>query len=139
MFCEEPEILFQLLIHLFGLFIYLWMECCQQFCLNPQHSIQLLCYLCYKMQSLLFDFGNLCNFYILSLNNCANPSTNVPSVIATKCVILDNLSQTTRIASFPATNSNFIIKSTVKYIHGFFSISLNFNFSASTSVLFFIH
>ena len=33
--------------------------------------------------------GNPYNFYILSLNSLARPSANVPSVVATKCVIFD--------------------------------------------------
>ena len=45
--------------------------------------------------------GNLYNFHILFLNNL-NPFTDVPSVVATKCVILNNLLQTTKIAFFPA-------------------------------------
>ena len=36
--------------------------------------------------------------------------------------ILDNLSQTTRITSFPATNGNLEMKSTIKCIYGFSSI-----------------
>jgi len=83
--------------------------------------------------------GNLCNFYTLSLNNLANPSADVPSVIATKCVIIDNLSQTTRIAFFPATNSNFVMKSTIRYIHSTLCTLLNFNSPTSISVLFFMH
>ena len=51
---------------------------------------------------------------------------------------MDNLSLTTRIVSFLATNSNFIIKSTIRCVHSSFGISLNFNFPASTSILFFI-
>ena len=61
--------------------------------------------------------GNLCNFHTLSLNNCTNPFADVLSVVATEYIILDNLLQTTRIASFPATNGNFVIKSTVRYIY----------------------
>ena len=80
--------------------------------------------------------SNLCNFYILSLNNLANPFTNVSSVIATKCVILDNLLQTTRTTSFFATNGNLVIKSTIGYAHSFSGTLLNFNFSISTSVYF---
>ena len=82
--------------------------------------------------------SNLHNFHMLFLNNSASLFANIPSVIATKCVILDNLSQTTIIASFPATNDNFVIKSTVKCIYSFFGTSLNFNFTASISILFFI-
>jgi len=44
--------------------------------------------------------------------------------------ILNNLLQTTRIASFLAINDNFLIKSTVRCSHGFFSILLT-----STSLL----
>ena len=64
-------------------------------------------------------FSNPCNFHILSLNNLANPFTNIFFAVATKWAILDNLSQTTRIASFPVlwqllvtkTNSNTSNKS----------------------------
>ena len=76
-------------------------------------------------------FGNLSNFHTLSLNNLANSSTNVSSIIITKCIILDNLLQTTIIASFLTTNSNFVIKSTIKYVYSFFRTSLNFNFLAN--------
>ena len=57
---------------------------------------------------------NPCNFYMLSLNSLANFSTNVFSIVATKYIILDNLLQTTRTAFFLATNSNFVMKSTVR-------------------------
>ena len=82
--------------------------------------------------------SSLYNFHMLSLNNLSSPSANVPSVVATKCIILDNLLQTTRIVFFPATNGNFVIKSTVRCVYGFFRTSLNFNFPIGTSVLFFI-
>jgi len=78
------------------------------------------------------------NFYTLSLNSLASSSTNVSSVIAIK-YILDNLLHTTKIVSFPTTNSNFMMKSTFEYIYSFSSILLNFNFSVGTSVLFFIY
>ena len=70
--------------------------------------------------------------------NYANPFTNVLSIVITKCVILDNLSHTTKIVSFPATNSNFVMKSTVKYVHGFSNILFAINFSTSIFILFFI-
>ena len=82
--------------------------------------------------------SNPCNFHTLSLNNLANSSANVPSVIVTKCIILDNLSQTTKIISFLATNSNFVIKSTIRCVHSFSSTSLSFNFPTGAFVLFFI-
>ena len=43
-----------------------------------------------------------------------------------------------RIASFPATNSNLVLKSTIKYVHSFSGTSFAINFSTSTSVQFFI-
>ena len=80
--------------------------------------------------------SNLYNFHTLSLNSLASSSTDVSSVIAMKCIIFDNLLQTTKIAYFPATNSSFVIKSTVRCIHGFSGILLNFSFPAGTSILF---
>jgi len=61
--------------------------------------------------------SNPYNFYTLSLNNFANSSADVSPVVATKYVILDNLSYITKIISFPATNRNFVTKSTVKCIY----------------------
>jgi len=83
-------------------------------------------------------FSKLYNFYMLFLNNLAKPSADILFVVATKCLIFDNLSHTTRITSFPATNSYLIIKFTIRCIYGFFGILLNFNFPTYTSVLFFI-
>ena len=82
--------------------------------------------------------SNLCNFHTLSLNNLANSSTVIPSVVATKYVILENLLQTTRITSFPAITGNFVMKSTIRCIYSFSGTSLSFNFPASAPILFFI-
>jgi len=44
---------------------------------------------------LLFDTtfsSKPCSLYTLSLNNLANPSAVVPSIVATKCIIFDSLS-----------------------------------------------
>ena len=79
-----------------------------------------------------------CNFYTLSLNNHAKSSADVLSVVATKCAILDNLSQTIRITSFPATNSNLVMKSTIKCVYSFSGTSFTINFPASASIWFFI-
>ena len=79
--------------------------------------------------------GNLYNFHILSQSSLANPSTEVPSIIATKYIIFDNWLQTTRIEFFLAIISNFVIKSTVRWVHGFFGISLNFNFSTTVKIV----
>jgi len=83
-------------------------------------------------------FSNLCNLYTLSLNNLASPSADVLFIIAIKWVIFDNLSKTTKIISFSTTNSNFVIKPTVRCVHSFFSTSFAINFSISVPVLFFI-
>ena len=83
--------------------------------------------------------GKLCNLYILSLNNLANPSAIIPSITATKCVIFYNLLQTTRIAFVSATISNLVIKFTKTCVQDFSETSPSFNFSTTSSVLFFIH
>jgi len=57
-------------------------------------------------------FGNPCSFHMLSLNNLANPSANVFSIVGMKCTILVNLSTTTKIESYPCANSNLVMKST---------------------------
>ena len=82
--------------------------------------------------------GSPCNFHTLFLNNLANPFVDVPSVVATKCIILNNLLQTTRIVFFLATNSNFVMKSTVRCVHSFSGVLLSFSFPTGTSILFFI-
>ena len=55
----------------------------------------------------------LFNFYILSLNNQANPSAIILSVVTTKYIIFNNPSHTTKITFFSATYVYFVIKSTV--------------------------
>ena len=92
----------------------------------------------YSPLSNITPSGNLYNFYTLFINNCTSPSTNVPSVVVTKFVILNNLSQTTRIASFPATNNNLVMKSTIKYVYGLSGTLFTISFFASISVQFFI-
>jgi len=42
----------------------------------------------------------LCNFHILSLNNLANLSADVFSVVGIKCTIFVNLLTTTKIESY---------------------------------------
>ena len=83
--------------------------------------------------------GNPCSLHALSLKSLANPFAIVSSVVATKCVIFDSLLQTTKITSFPATIGNLVIKSTNMCVHSFSRTSPNFNFPATSSVLFFIH
>ena len=71
----------------------------------------------------------------LHLNNLANSSTHISSVIVIKCAIFDNLLHTTRIVFFSTTNSNFIIKSTIRYIHGFSNILFAISFPARAFIL----
>ena len=66
--------------------------------------------------------SNSYSFQMLSLNNHASSSIVVPSIIATKYAIFDNLSHTTSIASFPTTNGNLVIKFTTKCVYSFPSI-----------------
>ena len=92
--------------------------------LNSQHSFNSLVNStanCGPLSKIILS-SNLCNFHMLSLNSLTNPSADVSSIIAIKCVILDNLLYITKITSFLATNSNFVMKSTVKYVHSLFSI-----------------
>ena len=72
---------------------------------------------------------------ILFLNNLANPFV-VPSVIATKYTIFNNLSHTTRIAFFPTINSSFVIKFTIRYVYDFSGILSAIKISTGISVLF---
>ena len=83
-------------------------------------------------------FSKLCSFYTLSLSNLANHSAIIFSVVIMKCVIFGNPAHTTQIAFFPVTNSNFMMKSTIKCINGFFRTLFAISFSASNSILFLI-
>jgi len=62
--------------------------------------------------------GNPYNFYILSLNSLANPFTNILFIVVTKCIILNNLSHTTKIMSFSAVkySSHLIIQDLEGYL-----------------------
>ena len=82
--------------------------------------------------------GNLCNFYILFLNNFVKPSTIIFSVIIIKCNIFKNLLYTTKIKSWFLDTSNFIIKFTDICCYSFSSIVFGLSFSTSISILFFI-
>ena len=77
----------------------------------------------------------LCIFHILFLNSYASSSL---LLLLKVCVILDNLLHTTKITSFLTTNSDFIIKSTIRYIHNFSRISFAISFLARDSIQFFI-
>ena len=82
--------------------------------------------------------GNPYNFHMLFLNNLTNSSADIPSIVVTKYVILNNLLQTTRITSFPATNSNFVIKSTDICCYIFSNTIFSLNFPTGIFILFFI-
>jgi len=80
--------------------------------------------------------GNPYNFYTLSLNNLANSSTDVFSIVEIKCTILVNLSTTTRIESYSCASGNLVMKSTEMYAQGFSRIEFGINFPASCSMQF---
>ena len=67
---------------------------------------------CSSLSGIIFS-SNLCNFYILSLNNLADYFANVPSVVAIKYTIFDNLLHTTSIVFFLTTNGNLVMKFTI--------------------------
>ena len=84
--------------------------------------------------------SSLCSLHTLSLKSLANSSAIVPSVVITKCVIFDSLSQTTKIAFFLTTISNLVLKSTnmcVKIIDDRLNFYFHFLFYFSFSFLFF--
>jgi len=82
--------------------------------------------------------GNPCNFHTLSLNNLADPSAIIFSVVAIKCDIFKNLSHTTKIESWSLDTSNFVIKSTNICCYSLSNIMFGLSFSADISALFFI-
>ena len=71
---------------------------------------------------------------MLFLSSLANLSTEISSIITTKCVIFDNLSHTTKIIFFSTTNSNFIVNFITKCVHSFSEILFIINFPAKGSV-----
>ena len=98
------------------------------FCITPAIN--------WSSLSKMILLGNPCNFHMLSLNNLANPSANVFSIVGIKYTIFVNLSTTTRIESYPCTSSNLVIKSTEMYAQGFSRIKFGINFPAGCSVQF---
>jgi len=106
MIYEELEILFQLLIYIFHLSICLGVEWYWQLYFNPQQIFNFLVISAANCKSLfnIILSDSLYNFHTLFLNNLINLFTNVLSVVSIKCVILDNLLQTTRTASFCCSN-----------------------------------
>ena len=80
--------------------------------------------------------GNPCSFHTLSLNNLANPSADVFSVVGIKWTILVSQSTTTKILSYPCTKGNLVIKSTDICVHGFSGIEFGISFPAGCSVRF---
>ena len=83
--------------------------------------------------------GSLCNFQMLSLNSHASPSVLVFFVVGTKCVILVNLSTTTRIKLYPWAKGNFIMKSALMWVHAFSGIKFGIKFPASDCVRFLLY
>jgi len=83
--------------------------------------------------------GNPCNFYILSLNNLANPSTNVFFIVEIKYTIFVNLLTTTRIELYPCASGNLVIKSAEIYTQGFSGIEFGINFPTGYSIQFLLY
>ena len=90
----------------------------------------------YAPLSVIILSGNLCSFQILSWNSLATLSTKVLSIVGTKCAIFVILSYTTRIALYPCTSSNFVIKSAIIWLQDFSGTALGINFPASISMRF---
>ena len=93
-------------------------------------------------QNLLLSFrpeivflDNPYSFHIQSLNNLANPFTNVLSQVATKYTILINLSTTTKIISYILLYDSFKMKSAIICIQDFSGTILSISFSTSISIL----
>ena len=80
--------------------------------------------------------GRPCNFHTLSLNNLANPSADVFSVVSMKWTILVSRSTTTKILSYPCARGNLAIKSANICVQGFSGIEFSISFPASCSVRF---
>ena len=81
---------------------------------------------------------NLCSFHTLFLNNLVKFSAEIPSVVAIKYAIFDNLLYTTGIMFFSTTSDSLVIKFTIRYIYHFSEILFAINFPIGISVLFFI-
>ena len=79
--------------------------------------------------------GSPCNFYTLSLNSLASPSTDIFSVVGMKWTIFVNLSTTTKIELYPWTSSNLVIKPAEIYIQGLSGIELGINLPTGYSIL----
>ena len=73
---------------------------------------------------------------MLSWNNLATPSTEVFSIVSTKCAIFVILSYTTKILSYPHANSSFVMKSTNIYVQSFSSTAFGMSFPVGASVWF---
>ena len=73
--------------------------------------------------------SSLYSFYTLSLNNLANLSADVFSVVDIKWTILVNQSTTTRMLLYPYAKGNLAIKSTDICVYGFSGIEFGINFS----------
>ena len=86
--------------------------------------------------SVMMLSGNLCHFQILSWNNLTTPSTEVFSIVSTKCAIFVILSHTTKILSYPYANSSFVMKSANMYVQSFFGTAFGMSFPVGASVWF---
>ena len=80
--------------------------------------------------------GNLCSFYILSLNNLASSSADIFSVVEMKWTIFVNLSTTTKIELYPCAIGSLVIKSADICVQDFSGIKLGINLPAGYSIWF---
>ena len=83
--------------------------------------------------------GKLCNFHTLFLNNLADPSANVFSVVGIKWTILVSRSTTTRILLYPYAKGSLVIKSANICVYGFSRTELGINLLTGCSVQFLFH
>ena len=80
--------------------------------------------------------GRPCSFQTLSLNNRANPSVLVLSVVGIKCPIFVSLSTTTKMALYPCTKGNFVMKSALICDQAFSGIKFGINFPVGGCIQF---
>ena len=78
--------------------------------------------------------GRPYSFQTLSLNNHANPSALVLSVVGIKCPIFVSLFTTTKMASYPCAKGNFVMKSALMCDQAFSGIEFGISFPAGGCV-----
>ena len=90
---------------------------------------------CCSLSDMIF-LDRLYSFHMLFLNNLANPSTDVLSVVSIKYTIFVSWSTTTKIVLYSWAKGSLVIKSANMCIQGFSGIELGINLPASYSIQF---